>query len=354
MGKISLFVRLWTRRMYHIYVIMALLFLIFEACLHINNRLPVVIITTSINIIGGVIGYVINRSFRFTQNCKNSTICILILTLFAESMIIHCHITSLYFLPVLVIFISTIYDQVLLTTILMLLSYIFLVLAAMVQYLSPTPNGPLMLTNLIVAIFIIFFSYITARFAMSFNVGEKEFYIESSNRERLLLKELNFDTQMGIYNQKAMEEYLFKEMTILHMHPGRGTEYSLLLIHIDQIRKMTETYGELRSDEVLLRLSDIIRKFMNKDIVAFRYEKNKVLLLVRDEPLVNVKRIMQETLNEFSKSRFGFAPNANFSLCVGIAPWKESYVTKDIWLSAAEDALLEAKKAGSNHIFVNK
>ncbi|WP_458701595.1 diguanylate cyclase [Sulfurospirillum sp. 1307] len=130
-------------------------------------------------------------------------------------------------------------------------------------------------------------------------------------------------------------------------------DYAVAMIDIDYFKKVNDTYGHDAGDKILKGLSDIFRKIIQKDDIAFRFGGEEFLIFM---PNVNeAKNTIQKIKDTFEKTNFNVGEDSiNKTLSSGISFKKDS--PQSVWqvIKNADIALYEAKNSGRNRIVVFK
>lgn len=162
---------------------------------------------------------------------------------------------------------------------------------------------------------------------------------------------VSFDSLTGLYNRQAVLGRLREAIN----HAQRYKEnLSLIMLDIDHFKKVNDQYGHLVGDDVLEKVSTLIRdNIRNTDIVG-RYGGEEFIIVLPQTDL-HAARVVAERIRkiiETAKMK-DFAGNM-FSITVsqGISGWEPD---DDIhsFISRADEALYKAKESGRNRVEVS-
>ncbi|WP_454783691.1 diguanylate cyclase [Legionella sp. WA2024007413] len=157
------------------------------------------------------------------------------------------------------------------------------------------------------------------------------------------------DSLTGVYNRRYFEEYLQKE--ILNSKDNPFT-FALLLIDIDDFKKINDTYGHLVGDQVLLEFAAKIRHIGREENVVSRWGGEEFMIYLRSSNLDQVKS-QAETLRK-SIENFSIEINQektiSVTISIGIAFYPHDGKRIDDLISKADEALYQAKKMGRNKV----
>lgn len=161
------------------------------------------------------------------------------------------------------------------------------------------------------------------------------------------------DGLTGFYNHRQMKFLLSSEI-------GRARRYSLrlsvMMIDLDHFKDINDTYGHLAGDQVIRKVTEIIRKNIRDTDMPTRYGGDEFLLILphtgEDKAIYLAKRIHREVLACNFKS-----PQGNFkqTVSVGIAFYPHPKAkTLDEFIHHVDQALYVAKEKGRNRVVIYK
>jgi len=96
------------------------------------------------------------------------------------------------------------------------------------------------------------------------------------------------DEKTNLYNNKFFENIL--DMEIEKAQRG-NQKLSLFIIDIDFFKKVNDTYGHLKGDEVLVRLANVLKKQLRKSDIAARFGGEEFFVLLPETSLEKAKKI---------------------------------------------------------------
>lgn len=146
-----------------------------------------------------------------------------------------------------------------------------------------------------------------------------------------------------LYNRAEIQRRI-KEMHLA------GTEFSLLMLDIDDFKHVNDTYGHKEGDLVITGLSDILRKSTEKYPVASagRWGGEEFMLLIPWD-LPEAVKAAECLRRQFAELTFPTAPHQTVSIGVTKAIPHEPL---DDLLIRVDKALYEAKHSGKNRCIV--
>jgi diguanylate cyclase (GGDEF)-like protein len=157
------------------------------------------------------------------------------------------------------------------------------------------------------------------------------------------------DPLTGLWNRRYMAETLEREVSRAERfrHP-----ISLIILDVDDFKKINDRDGHLQGDIVLERVADVVRDVTRSIDVAARYGGDELALI-----LVETGREGATILAERLRERVGATQiplredeTMGVTLSVGVSTIPDSAADLESLVDAADRALLRSKRAGKNQI----
>jgi diguanylate cyclase (GGDEF)-like protein len=313
---------------------------------HRLYRFRFIYIPSSLNLIIILITYFCLKSKKLSNKAKNVWACLLIYFLCANTQVIHYVYGPLLMLPCVAIFMTILFGDKRITTMSLCLSFVSLAMAARQASVELRKGDPQLPTDILLAVIVMLATYIGSMLLINY-VSEQTNYILASNaRQMQLIEECNMDALMGIKNRRGLDERLSEVVS------GGNTAgaMQLLMLDIDDFKKINDTYGHINGDEVLIKLGDILDDIGgNSNFEPFRYGGEEIVVLMLNTGREEAVRIAGEILSEFSGSTLSFNMKIRATFSGGIAGY-EPGMTPEQWIEKADMKLYRAKKNGKNRI----
>lgn len=158
----------------------------------------------------------------------------------------------------------------------------------------------------------------------------------------------NTDPLTNIHNRR----FFFDTVDIAFNFAKRNTiPFGLLMIDIDDFKKINDNFGHQMGDEVLKRLSKILTNTVrNSDIIA-RFGGEEFILVLQESTelsLISVANKLIELIREQINTD-GFIPRI-ISVSIGCSLFCSSDKNIDDIIKRADDALYQAKNNGKNQV----
>ena len=126
---------------------------------------------------------------------------------------------------------------------------------------------------------------------------------------------------------------------------------SLVMLDIDHFKKVNDTYGHVVGDEVIRKLSNLIRDHARETDVSGRYGGEEFVILLADTPLksayVFAERLRREV--EASITKYNDI-DLKYTVSIGLAEIEPDIKSYEAWIECADAALYKAKESGRNKI----
>lgn len=161
------------------------------------------------------------------------------------------------------------------------------------------------------------------------------------------------DALTGLFNRRYFYEVLEKEIERVKRY---NTSFSIVLIDIDDFKKVNDEYGHLAGDRVLEVFADILRKNLRKLDVIARYGGEEFIFLLpntgKEEAEVIANRIREEVSKTIFEctSQKGMKVLCSITISGGITTCPEDFTDSGRLLGAADKAMYEAKAMGKNRM----
>lgn len=258
-----------------------------------------------------------------------------LLSVFAASTIwIHTSVPLISMLLMLPLIFATLYKDSILSWLQLLICVVIYVLKELYFY----PNSPYLppLNNFInISIF-------TGSIVCElFLIEEVQEYVQAME------KRADRDSMTGLYNHRIFYERLDMLFT---NHKNNGTSFSLLVIDIDRFKRINDTYGHAFGDDVICRLSEILK---NQEVDCFcaRYGGEEFAVIFENIDSTAAYKLAEEIRLQFAGCVF-MTPDGgrSFSISIGVTDNNNSCVNSKEMFLRADQMLYKAKESGRNRV----
>jgi len=157
------------------------------------------------------------------------------------------------------------------------------------------------------------------------------------------------DSLTGLANHKTFYEALEKELWRSRRYGGH---ISLIMVDIDNLKKINDTYGHRAGDKVILEVSRRIKESIRQIDTAARYGGDEFAVILPntslDDALVVAERMVEAVAKSSTTWKKELIP---LSISVGLGQYDPDTNPEDI-TSRSDEALYTAKQAGKNTVRV--
>ncbi|MFD0672965.1 sensor domain-containing diguanylate cyclase [Cohnella sp. GCM10027633] len=233
----------------------------------------------------------------------------------------------LYMLPALLVFIALIY------WIVGKLASPFAALAQFASQLSPSQVNKDQLPR------IHSWNYEANELSKAFGRAVRHFRYQFEH----LTSEAQTDPLTGLYNRRTLDRF------VTH-HIEQQEPFSILLMDLDNFKKVNDTFGHDVGDEVLRFLASALKDMLGQDCVVCRMGGEEFVVLVPNGDIdaaaydaEQVRAYMMDTTSPTGQS---------VTISIGVANYPVHAQAAEQLFRSADDALYEAKRGGRNRVVV--
>ncbi len=168
-------------------------------------------------------------------------------------------------------------------------------------------------------------------------------------REHERVKELSVrDTLTGLYNRRVLEE-------ILTVEGSRRTPAPLavMLIDVDDFKKINDTFGHPAGDRVLSVLGRLLRENCRKENIIARYGGEEFAVFLTNSGLTATAALQaaERLRTVLAAQDFAFSGRkVKLTVSIGVAFSTGKAGSSESLLGIADKALYQAKRAGKNRV----
>ena len=155
------------------------------------------------------------------------------------------------------------------------------------------------------------------------------------------------DPLTGLYNRHKIAEALETEWERAVRY---GRPVSMIMMDLDDLKVVNDTHGHPGGDVVLQKVAEAIRGHVRRLDLPTRYGGDEFLVLLPETSLVDAERVAQRISHEVRKIRAGELP---VTASTGVVEWGSGYRSSQEFLSAADQALYQAKRRGGGAIVLH-
>lgn len=168
---------------------------------------------------------------------------------------------------------------------------------------------------------------------------------ERKLRELQHVKEALSDPLTGILNRRGLEQ---------HLNAFNDEHYCIFYIDLDGFKLINDTYGHQVGDELLIGISEILRRDIHNNVICARLGGDEFLLAIPEElSIVDIQRIADNLIYKLSQAFVVSGERSiSVSASIGTATYDKDNTELSVLLTRADSAMYLAKKQGrSRHVF---
>lgn len=154
------------------------------------------------------------------------------------------------------------------------------------------------------------------------------------------------DGLTGMFNRRYFEMRILEELE-------RGQRYrhplSIIMVDIDNFKKLNDEFGHLLGDEVLRQVGSLFPQQLRKGDVACRYGGEEFVIIAPETSGDQALAIAEKLRRVTEAFPFAGVPRP-VTISAGIADYPTAGATRDALVRAADAALYTAKQGGRNRV----
>jgi diguanylate cyclase (GGDEF)-like protein len=149
------------------------------------------------------------------------------------------------------------------------------------------------------------------------------------------------------YNRRALDTFVENDIAYAKRN---GIDLSVIMLDLDDFKKINDVYGHLAGDEVLKSISRLISSMVRKSDYLVRYGGEEFVLVLPDSTLYSAVEVAHKIRKLIEKHRVQFegksiAVSASFGVAALEDKQDGSYI-----LQEADERLYRAKSLGKNTV----
>ena len=160
------------------------------------------------------------------------------------------------------------------------------------------------------------------------------------------------DGLTGIANHRSFHEALDREIS---RASRKGNAFSLIIMDIDDFKRINDTYGHLVGDAVLKDLVRRVGENVRTADVFARYGGEEFGLILPETDLAGAEVLAQRIRKAIGSKPFAYAQHSiGYTVSMGMTIFNTKQpVKKDLLIDQADTAMYAAKRGGKNRVSVS-
>jgi diguanylate cyclase (GGDEF)-like protein len=153
------------------------------------------------------------------------------------------------------------------------------------------------------------------------------------------------DSLTGLYNHRAFHERLRKALA----SASRTHEaVSVLMLDIDDFKRVNDIYGHGAGDEILRGLSETLKDSVRSSDAVYRLGGEEFAIVITSRSPENADQLARRVVDRVESTDFD--PAGRITISVGLARGPEHAMNPRELIACAEAAMMSAKARGKNQI----
>lgn len=182
----------------------------------------------------------------------------------------------------------------------------------------------------------------------SLSVGVMKSTSRSHDEKAYYLTEAARDSGTGLLNKRAISEY-----TIERINAGGDKAMYLAIMDVDDFKRINDTYGHMFGDQVLSKVSEIIRSVVGQRGKVGRFGGDEFFVLfenISDE--TELRRILKVITKHILWAYSGVIKDFAVTTSMGISKYPDDGTAYDELFKKADKSLYIAKAKGKNRYII--
>ncbi len=158
------------------------------------------------------------------------------------------------------------------------------------------------------------------------------------------------DGLTGLYNRGYFYNLMDSEISRAARYKHN---FSLLMIDIDDFKRINDTYGHQVGDEVLKELASLLNSFIRKNDAVARYGGEEFAIILPQTAKEDGHLFGNRVVNGIASSKVKeISQDDRLTVSAGLAGYPDDAHTQKDLIKKADDALYHAKRMGKNTLCV--
>ncbi|MEZ8574687.1 diguanylate cyclase [Vibrio splendidus] len=152
------------------------------------------------------------------------------------------------------------------------------------------------------------------------------------------------DEQTGLYNRRGLTELIPKLV-----QPGRESDISVLMADLDHFKKINDTYGHDKGDDVIKHFGQILEDTCRTSDFCFRYGGEEFVVMLPRANKIQAMQIAERIRNHAKHNSNQELSSGRYTVSIGVT----QALINDDWnslIKRADNALYDAKSQGRDCI----
>jgi diguanylate cyclase (GGDEF)-like protein len=176
-----------------------------------------------------------------------------------------------------------------------------------------------------------------------FNKKEKNKGIFDVKNIAKLYKLATTDTKTQLYNYRHFNSVLKHEMAVAKRY---NRNISLLILDLDDFKKINDQHGYLRGDEVLQMVAMIIKSNIRETDIAGRFGGEEFVVLMSETNITNAKEMAERLRRYVMEDKF----LASYNITASIGVSSNIKIQPQVKVQSAYETFMPKQKDETNNL----
>lgn len=152
------------------------------------------------------------------------------------------------------------------------------------------------------------------------------------------------DPLTGLSNRHKLQEKLNGELERASRY---GRPLSIIMIDMDELKAINDTLGHPAGDEALIMVARAIERCIRKVDLAARFGGDEFVIVLPEADISVAVSVAERLHQEVAKLKL---EDRTLGISLGVASWKKTYTTPEIFIDAADRAMYLAKRSEGGRV----
>lgn len=175
----------------------------------------------------------------------------------------------------------------------------------------------------------------------------RQLSLQLENKNKQLSESLLIDPLTGIYNRQYFDKRIVEELETADRY---GFPLSLIFFDLDHFKNVNDQFGHDAGDNVLVLLSETVRRFVRKSDVFARWGGEEFVILMTHTGIRGA-RAAAEKIRQATACMV-FPDIGSVTISLGVVEHVQNEFVQS-WFKRADHALYRAKQEGRNRVCIS-
>lgn len=180
---------------------------------------------------------------------------------------------------------------------------------------------------------------------LSYSIVNRLNYTKELEEAKVELTNLTLtDYLTNLSNRKNIDYVLKINENLFNRYKDK---FSIILIDLDDFKKVNDTYGHLVGDKVIIEISEILKKYTRQTDVVGRWGGEEFIIICPKTDLLDASKLAEKLRDKIATYQFETVGNKTASF--GVATFKENETIIEL-ITRVDNAMYLAKSRGKNRV----